>query len=68
MKSHGGRYFGVGSGLSHTQTKSSKGSTPPGGASSMARGERKDPPSGAAQFPGKGLSGTQTKNSLTNKR
>lgn len=62
--------FGIGKDLGNTQTSSSKGSTPPGGGTtaSMARGARMDPPAGAAQFPGKGLSGTQTKNSLTPKR
>lgn len=60
--------FGVGKGLSNTQTCGSRGSYAPHGASGMARGERKDPPSGGAQFPGKGLSNTQTRNSLTNKR
>lgn len=56
-----------GRGLSNTQTSSTKGSTPPGGGASMARGSRQEPPEGC-NFPGKRLSGTQTRNSLTPKR
>lgn len=62
------RQFGIGKDLSNTQTRSSEGSIPPGGCSSSARGARKDPPSGAAQFPGKDLSNTQTRNSIPIKR
>lgn len=59
-----------GKGLSNTQTSSTKGSKAPhgGGASSVARGARMDPPKGAAQFPGRALSSTQTRNSPPTKR
>lgn len=60
--------FGIGKGLANTTTKSSKGSEPPHGCASMPRGDRKDPPSGKASFPGKGLSSTQTSNSIPIKR
>lgn len=59
--------FGIGKGLGNAQTSSSKGATPPHGASSMARTERQDPPRGC-QFPGKRLGSTQTRNSLTTRR
>lgn len=59
--------FGIGRGLGGTQTSSTKGSTPPHGASSMARGDRKDPPKGC-EFPGKRLASTQARNSLTTRR
>jgi hypothetical protein len=59
--------FGTGKGLSNTQTKGSRGATPPHGGASMERGARQEPPKGC-NFPGKGLSSTQTRNSITPKR
>lgn len=56
----------IGKGLANTQVKNASGVRKQC-AGDMGRGDRKDPPAGAAQFPGKGLSNTQTKNSRTNR-
>jgi len=52
--------------LANTQTANSSGVVKQG-AGTMTRGERMNPPKGAQQF-GRGLSKTQTRNSLTNRR
>jgi len=56
----------IGKGLSHVQTANSSGVVNQT-AGTISRGERMNPPKGAQQF-GRGLSKTQTRNSLTNKR
>lgn len=55
----------VGKSLANTQTSNSPGVYAQGPG--CTRGERMNPPKGA-KFPGKGLSSTQTRNSLTSKR
>jgi hypothetical protein len=66
--------FGFGKGLSNTDTANSSGvqdqveGAESGANQAQERGQRYDPPSGAAQFPGKGLSKAQTRNSLTSRR
>lgn len=57
----------VGKSLSKTQTANSSKVVNQAGHDMSGRGERKNPPKGA-QFPGKGLSNTQTRNSLTTHR
>lgn len=52
----------IGKGLSGTQVKKPSGVVKQC-AGSSGRGERADPPKGPAQFPGRGLSQTQTRNS-----
>lgn len=59
--------FGIGKSLGNTQTKGSRGATPPHGGTGGTRGARQEPPQGC-NFPGKRLSGTQTRNSIPTKR